>query len=324
MTRALIPLALICATLALAAQAATEVPRLEDPPRTQVPRIEDAPRANVPRIDDARPTNVPRIQDPPPTHVPRLSDADDDLLPVESRQRLPEPVAIDPATKAGKGGSAPMGSTFTYDLVIGFIAQVPEEGVVTSYFFLDSRNGHFGMDRGGMESLGNAPAVGEGGSFDFLVFTNAADHYTYLRSAETGPVAIQAKGGQDALGADLEAFFQASAFEEDFRKTGRVRNIGSNLAGKPYVSQEYTGINPETGTPMTLWLAAPDFHVGFYAATYFGVGVIPLPKARQQWLVTRMEGDGAVFEISYVMRRNTTFSGAGYRDLGDLVRSGGR
>ncbi len=309
MTRYLPFLALLA--FAAVAPAATDVPRLQDPPATQVPRIEDPPRANVPRIED-----------PPRTNVPRLTDADDDLLPVESRQRPPapaRPAANDPADKAGKRATAPLSATFSYDLVVGFIAQVPGEPLITSYFFLDSRNGHFGMDRGGIESMGNAPAAGEGGSFDFQVFTNAADHYLYLQSAEMGPVAMKAGSGQDALGADLEVYFQAVAFEEGFVKTGRVRNIGANLSGKPYVSAEYTGTHPETGTPVSLWLAEPDFEVGFYAASYYGLGVIPLPKAKQQRLVTRIEGDGAVFELSYVMRKAHRFSGAGYRDLSALM-----
>lgn len=311
MTHARLPLLLITLALAAAAHAATDVPRLQDPPATPVPRIEDPPR-----------TQVPRIEDPPRTHVPRLTDADDDLLPVESRQRPPEPPAppaTDPATKAGKRATAPIGATFRYDLVLGFIGQVPGEPPITSYFFLDSRNGHFGMDRGGLEGLGNAPAVGDGGSFDFQVFTNAADHYMYLQSGEMGPVAMKAGSGQDALGADLEVYFQATAFEEGFRKTGRKRGIGADLSGKPYASEEYTGTNPETGTPVSLWLARPDFEVGFYAASYYGLGVIPLPKARQQRLVTRIEGDGVVFELSYVMRRSTQFSGARYRDLSVLM-----
>ena len=308
MTHARLPLVLMTLALAAAAHAATDVPRLQDPPATPVPRIEDPPR-----------TQVPRLEDPPRTHVPRLTDADDDLLPVESRQRSPAPPATDPATKAGKRATAPIGATFRYDLVLGFIGQVPGEPPITSYFFLDSRNGHFGMDRGGIESLGNASAVGEGGSFDFQVFTNAADHYVYLQSAEMGPVAMKAASGQDALGADLEVYFQATAFEEDFRRTGRVRNIGADLSGKPYVSVEYAGTSPETGTPVSLWLAEADFEVGFYGASYFGLGVIPLPKARQQRLVTRIEGDGVVFELSYVMRRSTQFSGARYRDLSALM-----
>ena len=298
----------------------TNVPRIQDPPRTNVPRIQDPPRTNVPRIEDPPRTNVPRIEDPPRTNVPRLTDADDDLLPVESRRQTPaRPAATDPASKAGKRATAPIGAQFSYDLVVGFIGQVPGEPPITSYFFLDSRNGHFGMDRGGIESLGNASAVGEGGSFDFQVFTNAADHYVYLQSAEMGPVAMKAASGQDALGADLEVYFQATAFEEDFRRTGRVRNIGADLSGKPYVSVEYAGTSPETGTPVSLWLAEADFEVGFYGASYFGLGVIPLPKARQQRLVTRIEGDGVVFELSYVMRKAHRFSGAGYRDLSSLL-----
>ena len=35
--------------------------------------------------------------------------------------------------------------------------------------------------------------------------------------------------------------------------------------------------------------------------------------------MTRIEGDGVVFELSYVMRRSTQFSGARYRDLSALM-----
>ena len=46
-----------------------------------------------------------------------------------------------------------------------------------------------------------------------------------------------------------------------------------------------------------------------------GLGIVPLPKAGVQKLVTRMEGAGATFELSYVMRRRQAFSGAGYKDM---------
>lgn len=303
MTRACLPFVLMTLALAAAATAATGVPCLQDPPATPVPRIEDPPR----------------------THVPRLTDADDDLLPVKSRQWPPAapvpaaPAAADSANKAGKGASPPITGSFSYDLMLGFIGQVPGEPLITSYFFLDSRHGHIGMDRGAIETLGNASAAGEGAGFDFQVFTNAADHYLYLQSSDLGPVAIKAASGQDVLGADLEVYFQATTFEDSFRKTGRVRHIGADLSGKPYASEEFTGTNPETGAPVSLWLAKPDFAVGFYAASYFGLGVVPLPKARQQRLVTRMEGEGVVFELSYVMRKSKRFSGAGYRDMSTML-----
>ena len=98
-----------------------------------------------------------------------------------------------------------------------------------------------------------------------------------------------------------------------------MRDIGSDLRGGKYRSTEYAGTNPETGKPLRIWLATPDFEVAFYAAAYMGTGVVALPKANVQRLVTRMEGEGAVFEISYVMRKSQRFSGAGYKDFSAVM-----
>lgn len=304
-------------TLAVAAAPAQErIPRLEDPPKTPVAPIEDA--------DDLLPVETGRKPAPPPprTKVPRV----DEPAPLP-RQSSPGPAPTTEPTppprpdigrKAG-GGHASIGGSFRYDLVLGFIGGDADTGVITSYFYLDSKNGHFGMDRGGIESLGNASAVGEGGSFDFQVFTRAAEHYLYVTSTEMGRVAMKAGGAQDALGADLAAYFDGGYFESTFRRSGKTRNIGTGLSGQPYASEEYVGRSPDTGAPMSIWLARPDFEPGFYAATYFGLGIVPLPGANRQRLVTRVEGEGVMFELSYLKRASKAFSGAGYRDLSGLM-----
>ena len=129
----------------------------------------------------------------------------------------------------------------------------------------------------------------------------------------TCPSGTQA--GMGASGRDFEAFAAGDWFESSFKPTGKVRDIGMSLSNRGYRSAEYAGIEPESGTPMKLWLADPDFEVDFYAASYMGLGIVPLPKAGVQKLVTRMEGAGATFELSYVMRRRQAFSGAGYKDM---------
>lgn len=299
---------LILATATATAGVQARVPLIEDPPPPRVPLIEDA--------DDLLPV-VPGRKPPPPTRrteVPRL----DEPPPPDAGKPAPPAARANIGDKAG-GGHVPIGGSFRYDLVLGFFGGGADTDLVTSYFYLDSKNGHFGMDRGAIESLGNAPASGEGGRFDFQVFTRAADHYLYVTSTEMGPVAMKASGGQDALGADLAAYLDGEHFESTFRRTGKTRDIGLGLSGQPYPSEEYVGNSPETGAPMSIWLARPDFEPGFYAATYFGLGIVPLPGANRQRLVTRIEGEGVVFELSYLKRADKAFSGAGYRDLSGLV-----
>ncbi len=281
-------------------------------------------------------TKVPLLQDGPKPKVERLTDADDDLLPVKPRAGKPgdDLLPVEPrkpgdaskpgdaatpkkplSGKAGKHESPGINASFAFDLVVGYQARVPEAGVVQSYFLLDSAHGHVGLDRGAIESMANMSVSSSEGTFDFQVMTNAGDFYGYATGREAGPIAMRLHSGEGAVGRDFEALAAGDWFESTFKPTGQVRDIGMSLSNRGYRSTEYAGIEPESGTPLKLWLADPDFEVDFYAASYMGLGIVPLPKAGVQKLVTRMEGAGATFELSYVMRKRQTFSGAGYKDM---------
>lgn len=129
------------------------------------------------------------------------------------------------------------------------------------------------------------------------------------------PMALSARSGESPLDRDLNAYMAGDGFERDFKPTGKVRGIGSDLHGGKYRSTECAGSDPDSGKPLRIWLAKPDFEAGFHAAAYMGSGVVALPKANVQRLVTRMEGEGVVFEASYVMRKPQRFSGAGYKNF---------
>lgn len=273
--------------------------------------------------DDLMPVNPRGEQDELMPVNPRGQQ--DDLLPdrpgdakAPPADREADPVD-DPARKADLGpGPSPTGR-FDFDLVVGFNALAEGEGLLSSYFFYDSRAGHCGMDPGAVSALGDGSATGgPEGRFDFQVFTRQAGIFMYFTTTELGRLYSAMPTGS-GLGADFESFVAGQAFEEDFKPTGRRRGIGLDVSGKPYDSVEYRGISPETGEPMSLWLAKPDFEVGFYASSCWGLGVVTLPDARQQRLVTRAESPGVVFELSYVQRQRNGFSGAGYRDMSALM-----
>lgn len=282
----------------------------------------------------------PQQQESPRAKVERITDADDDLLPVRPSRQDGDGL-LDPypkkggngardgasghtreqtlADKAGRHPSPGIGGRYQFDLVVGYQGLVPGQGMVQSYYLLDSKRGHIGQDRGALQSLVGGAFSGEGGTLDFQVMTNTGDIYSYLTSREVGRIATAQRSGEGAIGSDFAAYAAGDWFESQFRPTGKVREIGTNLAGKPYRSTEYVGIEPETGKQMRLWLADPDFDVGFYTASHMGLGVVALPKANVQKLVTRMEGQGAVFELSYVMRKPQSFNGGGYRDVSVLM-----
>ena len=205
--------------------------------------------------------------------------------------------------------------------MLGYHAQIPQAGLVQSYFLLDSRRGHIGQDRGAIQSMANLSTWGEDGTVDFMAMTNSGDIYSYITSREAGRVAMSATGSQGALGRDFDALAAGDWLETTFKPTGQVRGIGQSLSNRPYRSVEYAGIDPDSGTALKIWLADPDFDVDFYAATYMGVGIIPLPKAGVQKLITRMEGQGATFELSYVMRKRQSFSGAPYQDMSAVMKA---
>ena len=201
---------------------------------------------------------VPRLQDPPKAKVDRLTDADSDLLPVKPKgagaddllpvksKGTPKDELLDPfaddnkpdaaerrrrlGSKAGKHPAPGINTNFSFDMVLGYQALVPGTGMVQSYYLLNSRQGHIGMDRGAIESMAQASAASDEASLDFQVITNTGNLYAYTTSSEMGRVA------------------------------------------------------------MTL----------------------------------HKEGGGATFELSYVMRKQQTFSGAGYKDMSALMGAYGR
>jgi len=265
--------------------------------------------------------------------------ADDDLLPVEPRgdqddllpDRWPPPeeapapgeptadAGDDPARKADLGPGPSPNDRFDFDLVVGFNALAEGEGMLSSYYFYDSRQGHCGMDPAAVSALGDGSATGgPEGRFDYQVFTRNAGIFMYMTTNELGRLYMRMPTGT-GLAADFESLAAGQHFEEAFKPTGRRRGIGLDLSGKPYDSVEYRGPSPDNGETMSLWLAKPDFDVGFYASSCWALGVVTLPEARQQRLITRAEGMGTVFELSYVQRQRNGFSGAGYRDIGSLL-----
>ena len=315
-----------------AAYGMLQVPRLQDPPKAKVDRLTDADSDLLPvkpkgaGADDLLP-------------VEPKGAGKDDLLPVKSKgtpkDELLDPFADDNkpdaaerrrrlGSKAGKHPAPGINTNFSFDMVLGYQALVPGTGMVQSYYLLNSRQGHIGMDRGAIESMAQASAASDEASLDFQVITNTGNLYAYTTSSEMGRVAMTLHKEGGGLGRDFDALEGGDWFETTFKPTGKVRDIGRGLSNKPYRSVEYAGVDPNSGKPLKVWLANPDFEVDFYSVSYMGVGIVPLPKAGVQKLVTRMEGDRATFELSYVMRKQQTFSGAGYKDMSALMGAYGR
>jgi septum formation inhibitor MinC len=268
----------------------------------------------------SKPT-IERIEDPAPTKVKLLTDADDDLLPVKStgsgstRPRSGKSTVKDPATKAGNPATIRLKDVFQFDLVVGYSALIPGESLITSYFFLDSKQGHCGLDKGAVSSMANSPAEADGNSLDFLLHSYQGGQYYFMTSADKGKLVMTMNTGNTSMNVDMDAWLDGSSFEETFRLTGQKRKIGKNLSGSLYVSEEYIGKSPIDGSTLRIWMADPDFNTGFYAATYMGLGVISLPRAKKQRLITRIEGGGAVWEVSYLQRQRNQFSGAAYQPV---------
>lgn len=319
------------------------VPLLKDPDPPQVPLLDQADDGlldvrSASGQDDLLPAGRgAREKDGSGGRVPRLNAADDDLLDVESRagqDGLLEPYPATRPAADGRGAASRTGeagatiaspsinASFAFDLAVGYVVHSPEAGLVNSYYLLDP-DGNIGLDPGALKGMAGGVPGGDGNTVDFQVLTNAADHYTYMTSADMGRIAMSVNSGQTASGREHEAMLDARRFARTMKPTGQVRDIGRNLSNQPYRSTEYAGIEPDTGQPVRLWLARPDFRTRFGAATYMGLGIVTLPGEGQR-LVTRMEGGGVVMELSYISRRSQRFSGAGYRDISSMMNAYGR
>jgi hypothetical protein len=313
--------------------------------KAKVPIIKDGPKTNVPPVSAPPPsgnkpkTNVPIIEDGPKTNVPRINDADGDLLPVEPKKgkttkvpanskanvpRLDEPDPNDlldvtfPAPRptvpnAGKRVFDEIGLTgsFTFNKKISFLVKSPE-GVLSTYFYLNTQNGYAMMDWKALKSMIQEQPEGE----MTQVLTPASHFYQYVKSSEGN---FSMKMGNNIDGPVMQNMISEEGSKKFFQTFKRT---GNQTSGTKFKGVEYRGKDDE-GRDMSVWLSDPrdiliDTKYTYDLVGFFGLGFIASSSGRT-YMVTGLQGSGASIFMTDIVNASASFSGSGYKPMGDMM-----
>jgi hypothetical protein len=211
------------------------------------------------------------------------------------------------------GKEIPLTGTFTFNKKIGFMVNSPE-GDMVSYFYLNTKNGYSMLDWNGLKAMANEAA--EEGEMN-QIFSPNADFYQYVKSSE-GNYAMKMGSGQSMVLHDMQTADASKQFFKTFKKTGK--KVGKE-GGNKIPRVEYEGIYE--GKKMSIWLSsAQDILIDkrFTSALtgYFGLGYIASPTGKT-YLMSGFQGDGANIFITYIENCSKTFSGKGYKPIGDMM-----
>ena len=265
-------------------------------------------------------TNIPLIKEQPKTNVPILTDADE-LLVIKSNEPNPNDllditVSIQkPKTpNAGQSISNEIGlnGEFTFNKKIGFSVNAPE-GDLVSYFYFNTKNGYAMLDWKGIKAMLSENPEGE-----MTQIKNANnDFYQYIKSSE-GNFVMKAGSGQSMVVHDIQTEMLSKEFFKTFKKTG---NKMGKVGGNKYPRIEYSGTFE--GKKMSIWLSNPqdvllDTKFTHSLSGYWGLGFIASPTGTT-YMITGIVGDGASIFMNYIENANVSFSGKGYKPVGEMT-----
>jgi len=267
-----------------------------------------------------RKTNVSEIKEKPKTNVPLLSDADD-LLDIKSNEPnqndlLDITIAISQPKIPNAGqqvfNEIGLNGNFTFNKKIGFMVN-SSEGDMVSYFYLNTKNGYSMLDNNALKEMANGEMEGE-----MTQIKNANnDFFQYIKSPE-GNYVMKMGSGQSMVLHDIQTGMLSKQFFKTFKKTG---NKVGKVGGNKYPRVEYSGIFE--GEKMSIWLSNPqdiliDTKYTFSISGYWGLGYIASPSGKT-YMITGIEGNGFSVFMNYIENTNKTFSGRGYKPIGDMM-----
>ena len=265
-------------------------------------------------------TNIPLIKDKPKTTVPILTDTDE-LLEIKSNEPNPNDL-LDislsvPKPKTPNAGQQiyneiGLNGDFTFNKKIGFSVNAPE-GNIVSYFYFNTKNGYSMLDWKGIKAMLSENPEGE-----MTQIKNANnDFYQYIKSSE-GNFVMKAGSKQSMVVHDIQTEMLSKEFFKTFKKTG---NKVGKVGGNKYPRVEYSGTFE--GKKMSIWLSNPqdvllDTKFTHSLSGYWGLGFIASPSGTT-YMITGIVGDGASIFMNYIENATVSFSGKGYKPMGEMT-----
>ena len=267
--------------------------------------------------------NVPLLEDKPKAKVPLLTDMDD-LLEIKSNEPDPNdlldikvPVVKPAVPNAGQqvGKEIGLNGSFTFNKKIGFSVASPE-GNMVSYFYLNTKNGYAMMDGDGLTELSGTKEAGD----MTQIKTSNNDFLQYIKSSE-GNFVMKMGSGQEMVMHDIATGNLSRLFFKTFKKTG---NKMGREGGNKFPRVEYEGMFE--GKKMSIWLSDPkdvliDTRFTYGLDGYWGLGFIASPSGKT-YMITGIQGSGAGIFMTYMENENKSFSGVGYKPVGEVMTAG--
>jgi hypothetical protein len=267
--------------------------------------------------------NVPLLEDKPKAKVPLLTDMDD-LLEIKSNEPDPNdlldikvPVVKPAVPNAGQqvGKEIGLNGSFTFNKKIGFSVASPE-GNMVSYFYLNTQNGYAMMDGDGLNEMAGSKEAGE----MTQIKTANNDFLQYIKSSE-GNFVMKMGSGQEMVMHDIATGNLSRLFFKTFKKTG---NKMGREGGNKFPRVEYEGMFE--GKKMSIWLSDPkdvliDTRFTYSLDGYWGLGFIASPSGKT-YMITGIQGSGAGIFMTYMENENKSFSGVGYKPVGEVMTAG--
>ncbi len=189
---------------------------------------------------------------------------------------------------------------YTFDQKVSFKIE-SGEGNYQSYYYLNTRTGHVGMDGAALAKMSGETAEGE--MFMLIEYDKAMTMFIDMgRQKHKSPMPLNKYN------------YTAAKFWQQFKKTGQKRAFGK------YQAEEYVGTaDPEVGQ-VSIWLSAAPVKgmVGSFSgdvAGAYGTGYLYHPGQKAYYLVvqTHTPGqDNSRVTLLNIEPATKNFSAAGY------------
>lgn len=205
-----------------------------------------------------------------------------------------------------------LNGAFSFNKKIGFSVN-SNEGDFVSYFYLNTKNGYAMLDWKGIKVMLTENPEGE-----MTQIKNANnDFYQYIKSSE-GNFVMKIGSGQSMVVHDIQTGMLSKQFFKTFKKTG---NKVGKVGGNKYPRVEYSGTYE--GQKMSIWLSDAqdvliDTKFTYAISGYWGLGFIASPSGKT-YMITGITGEGISIFMNYIENTTVSFSGKGYKPMGEMM-----
>ncbi|MHA7129029.1 zinc ribbon domain-containing protein [Algoriphagus namhaensis] len=191
---------------------------------------------------------------------------------------------------------------------------------VDSYFYLNTKNGLFGIDKDLAEQLRQQKGSELFNEMDFAIELESGEFFTYTTRQRTGDqIAMITYKVLSYLPDYLEGISEPEFFKDFMERDGNKTYVGDK---SQFPSESFQGVNLEVGGHLLAWFSKnTDFQMNQenrrLILSPFGIGYVFFEN--QTYLVTGWESDDYVSRLEKIEDVNFTFRGKDYTPLQEKI-----